>query len=548
MESKVHFKKVFEKFFINIETEEVYECEYSGSTDLFSDEPIQGILPDPNIIQIVSKPIKRSRIVTKSELTSFSEFKENLKNNKEVGINKETIVVTECDVKNTISIKRYILSKYSNWTKNKKKRILMTAGKKMWSLTINKDTGDFSIFVKTKNKKDFTYFIRKDIITPKIEEHLIDLIESSNLEIKNSLCDALNVFYKQLGYPEEYTAKDFVYHFFKEDKEDKEDDKNFIRYFPMVNYFVKHNIQIDSFYQFYLIKNIFRVNKKKYDNNHINIFIKEYFDIDLEYSDYVLAELKRLKMLSIDNIEFIYVDNFTLKLINQFKIPPNKINKGVNLFLNNPHIYYSNWKPYNVVLDLYDFKDGETVINEIKEAYILSSYFELLYTFYCFGIKINISRLTDLRDIDVIEDLNYIKNKLVVANLKTGSFTISDKFINRLKRYLKKDECIKIDYGRLKLDGDVNFPHFHPIITIQSPSDIINYRIFNTNNEFVSIVYPNDGSSEMYSNVFDNIFNGLYKNRNNIMQTLEMQFLYSREYFEESLNDERYLNLFSYIN
>ena len=103
MEEIVHYKFVDEKFTKYVQSLEKDEV-------LWFNE-------DPDVV-----PTNTMNLVSRAVTITEDELKKTMSNNEEVNIFRSTIVVTENTTKDTVSIKRYILSKSLIPVKNLKRK------------------------------------------------------------------------------------------------------------------------------------------------------------------------------------------------------------------------------------------------------------------------------------------------------------------------------------------------------------------------------------------------------------------------------------------
>ena len=203
---------------------------------------------------------KITTTVKNVEITQ-DEFKKAMSNNEHVGVFRETIVVSENSEKGTVSLKKYLFSKQFIQLPKIKKRKFKIIRKEMYSLTINKFTGDFSIYNRKRAKKKDIVFIRKNISNSNVKGRIQSLV--SDGDSRNETNEAIGIFYSKLGYSSKmlnYT--DLISVFFKVDPKDK-DNKHSLPMFPFLNYIFENQIHIPNYYLLYPFESIFQKNKKK---------------------------------------------------------------------------------------------------------------------------------------------------------------------------------------------------------------------------------------------------------------------------------------------
>ena len=216
MEETIHYKFVDER----LTKEEEY---ITMSTDV----PFWAEIDEPN-----EPPIIREVKAIKTIELTVDELKKAMANNEDVTIRRETIIVCEDPIKKTVSFKKYFFSKSLVIVKNLKRKKFKITNKFMHSLTINKETGDYSIYSRTKNNK--TPFVRKNVLNDSVKNKIFNLFTVGGNSTETHI--AISKFYEILGYPPNmlrYT--DMVKYFFNIDIPNYSNESSLMM-FPFLNY------------------------------------------------------------------------------------------------------------------------------------------------------------------------------------------------------------------------------------------------------------------------------------------------------------------------
>ncbi len=390
---------------------------------------------------------------------SVEELKAAMSNNEEVCVKRETIVVSEDTTKNTISLKKYFFSKTLVKTRtNAKRRQFKITKKRMVSLTINKMTGDFSVYGKWKDGGNKTrVFVRKNQSTPKTKSHLYYL--QSTL-FKNELADAMKIFTEKLGYFDlgltNYT--DVIKCFFNVNPFDQYDQSGLL-IFPFLNYLRVNNINIISYYALYYFEWIFNKDKAKYRGCNILDYMSDYYQIH----DKLLLKTILYKLIHKNQIITYSLDTDKLtgwqgKAQNRLCfINYTKLKILYDLNINKCGDSYSYLQYLDDILpigrktcyhEVYDYKEIITLIKyyniDVHDYFTnaniieVNAYIKVLKLFNYFGVKLKIDSIHDYKSKSHLYDVIY--QCLFDAVNKSGTYIVDKKSIDRLRLYFKKDK------------------------------------------------------------------------------------------------------------
>lgn len=517
--------------------------------DWFSDESTRAIL---------STKINKIRVM---ENVTTDEFKKAMSNNEKVSIFRETIIVSENSNKNTISLKKYIFSKETVPVKTTNRLQFKIIRKEMYSLTINKTNGDFCVYHRNRrNAKKTSTNVRKNILNHEIKYKLSSLLQDGHSLSETKR--AVGVFYQLLGYdPNLQSYNDIIKLFFNTDPRDK-DGKHSLMVFPFLNYLYRNKINIQNYYLLYPFEVAFKKNKSKYiGSNILDYFVKEFNIKNVKLVNRVLTKLNEFNR-NITYKEFhseieesnyftkltgndMYTININmLRILDYYNVDPDSIDYFEKLFV--PIINYNDTTqlpPYFFkLMDLYEFK----LIDVIQHNSVFISHFYQLHNFYQFGVKLKISSLSEFDQNEIIN--NKIYDALCMSRNETGTFSVSDKFIKRLRRYVPKNVKISLSYGSKivkKHQSDIFLTLLPTKIAYDYQYELTNIlrsrlELIDSDNNMIDIIHfsPNQHQSAGRTNYgeytsYQNLINALSYNKNNILDTIEVKQLYSRNYFEE---------------
>ena len=524
----------------------------------------------------LAKPsLKESSSIFQSVTITEDEFKKAMSNNEQVGVFRETIIVSENLEKNTISLKKYLFSKQFVNVKELKQRKFKIIRRESYSLTINKTSGDFSMYNKKKHKKRDIIFIRKNISKGNVKNRIQSLL--SDGDSKNETNNAIGVFYQLLGYGTHmlsYTS--IIGLFFNEDPKDKE-HKHSLIIFPFLNYIFKNKINIYSYYLLYPFESIFQKNKKHYKGGNIENYITDHYKIN---NKDLISSLLPILVNNNQNIvinkfnigssagfvadrryEFDTINPLILKILDYYNITINEL-PSVNLkdvFTNvgqENQVYIPTY--FFEILKLYNFKLDDVLANKDNMFYTMNE----LYTFYQFGVKLKISSLTEIKE-NKDNIFDKIFDALCIARNVTGTFSINDKFIKRVNRFIPKKVKISLNYGKKITTRSRSFSERHGIssecesgynrlfsnsnetmiipMTFIDNNDPIKYTLMFNKNYHQSFCRRNNNLN-ITNDKYGKLVNALNFNKNGILDTLEIKQIYSKQYFENACKEEFKIN------
>jgi hypothetical protein len=545
MEEITHYRFVKEKFLKEIITE---VKEDKGA--FFFDEDISALSE------------VKTHVVTKLVEIGSEAFKTAMSNDEFVTVVRETIVVSEDPQKNTISIKKYDFTKTLVPVKTLKRKRFKVVRKSSTSLTINKKTGDFSVYNKNKiNKKKNSVFVRKNFSNNRVR----DILKSfeKNTENLEEVQIAIKTFFTQLGYPNlKTTYTHLIKTFFNVDPNDVY-GRTAIEMFPYLNYLYVNNINIKSYYLLYYFECIFNRNKSKYKNKSILDYACDYYGVkDRNFMHHVLNYLENEnKNIVISNTlknRSVWVHDYQniLKGINYTKLRlgfdlgffqhnnQTLIDSYLNNFIISDTIYtqaieLNNYQRLLKYAKMYDF-GYYNIINNNEERYFI-----LLSLFEAFGIKLKIKNLQHFNSKMPI--FKNILSCLFDSLNKGGSYTVDKKTQNRFKMYFRDGEKISfltnIKYPK-KNNETYNFFGAYenmdntPGYTLDSGrfafNVIKNKKVLTTIwvNPFTNAALADDNS------LYTNFTRAFMNNTNSLATSTKIKFHYSKKYFEKLCNEK----------
>lgn len=527
--------------------------------------------------ELTVTPVHKSSSILQSVTITEDKFKKAMSNNEQVGVFRETIVVSENLEKNTISLKKYLFSKQFVNVKELKQKKFKIIRRESYSLTINKSTGDFSMYNKKKHKKRDIIFIRKNISNGNVKNRIQSLL--SDGDSKNETNDAIGMFYQLLGYSANmlsYTS--IIGYFFLEDPKDN-DHKHSLIIFPFLNYIFKNKINIYSYYLLYPFESLFQKNKKNYIGSNIEDYIIDHYKIN---NSNLVSSLLPILMRNNQNVvinkynenvdkikksgftvdrryEFDTINPLILKILDYYDITINE------LPADNLNIVFTNVGSENQVhiptyffeiLKLYNFKLDDVLVNKDNMLYTMNE----LYTFYQFGVKLKISSLSEIKE-NKDNIFDKIFDALCIARNVTGTFSINDKFIKRVNRFIPKKVKISLNYSkkipvRSKMfserHGLIDKPNYDRLFDNTNQSTLIPMRFIDDSIPIKYVLMFNKNYHQSFShnntnlNVpvdkYGKLINALNFNKNGILDTLEIKQLYSKKYFEDVCKEKLKIN------
>jgi hypothetical protein len=506
MEDIVHYRSCIERFYIILDIEEEVTADMDYE-DLFGVRRTQTPSEPYTIIQKVEESI------------SEDEFKQCLRENKDVNVQRTTIVVSEDLTKNNISLKLYHFEK-CRVTKGKlRNKVFKIRNKVMFSISVNKSTGDFTVYSRVKMGRKYNTVIRKSILSYNVELIIDNML--SRLDIDNQTESSLSCFYSLLGYGDINTEMKLINNIYNADYGINK--KPSLKSFLMINYLKKSRIKIPNYFLLEPFFKLFIKNKKQYHGKTIeDFFINEYniknhkiIDvilyklIDLNYNAYISKDINKKKYL---------INPLILKVLdNNNQLP--EITEDF-FIKNNPDYNYTvktlTQKYVFDIIKLYEF-DYEFIMDKFQfkdERFVFIDTITQLNSLYCAGIKIK-----------NIDNLKIVSELLLKAIEHSGTTILSRKSYNRLKRYLKPGESLGLITNKQYTDFSFGLKIINKNETLcvrlnkyYTPS----YNYLNNKTWLHDIIIKNK----------HNIIKALEQNTNNLRDSLDVKYLYSKPFFE----------------
>lgn len=381
------------------------------------------------------------------------EFKKTMSENKDVSTDRSTYVVSEDLTKNTVSLKVFIMAKRTVPVKNLARRKFKITQHEQFSLTINKTTGDFSIYKKTYNKRKYYYTIRKNIITEQIKDLITRFFMVNNNSIK-----AAEKLYELLGYKPLMRYKDFFNEYLPPLSQDYYDPRltSSLPSFPFLNYLFKSGIEDLSYENLHMFEYIYKRDKKHFHNRSVYDYIKYHYDIkDNDLFMFVKDELTLCTIKAFDNHHAEYKKTESkhsyrfnlpgihvglLEFIKRYNIPASKYKQ---LGLITPNYYHDFTREYGYdkvpmfvhrMIDYYGFNITEVLNYQIENYNNCLNAFKAMSYFEMFGVKMKITRPAECWDKH--DDYQRIYDALCVARGDTGTFKLNNSFVVGLRKLL----------------------------------------------------------------------------------------------------------------
>jgi hypothetical protein len=573
MEDIIHYKFVNEDFSKAVEQV------------VMSVDPVQTFWDDPEADKDTIKEHVYTRVERQIIRLSAEELKEAMSNNEEVYIKRETIVVSEDAIKNTISLKKYFFSKAFVKTRTgANRRQFKITDKKMVSLTINKMTGEFSVYGKKREGKNKTrVFVRKNLSNPQTKSHLYDL---QFTDFKDELTEAMKIFTEKLGYYDLKLTKytDVIKYFYNVDPLDQYNQPG-LPIFPFLNYLRVNNINIISYYALYYFEWIFNKNKAKYRGCNILDYMSDYYQI----SDKLILQTILYKLIQKNEIISQSTDTDNSKWFGKAQsrlcfIDYTKLKLFYDLNANKETGFEGEIYNYLYLLDdmlpigsktgygeVFEYKEIKTLLQYYKidtrdyfansEIVEVNAYIRQLKLFNYFGIKLKINSIRDYKSKSQLYDIIY--QCLFDAVNKSGTYLVDKKSINRLQRYFKKDQYKLHFMTNLKLkkrDESFFFERGKELyvndsaqitVGITDKSGGVVYMRLNSITHNAHNYNPDNLKHDNHP-----VFSFTQKfssNHKGLATAINYQFLYSKEYFEmlckqNGINNIKMLVDYSRIN
>lgn len=362
--------------------------------------------------------------------------------NEAVSIKRKTIIVSENTQKNTVSLKLYLFEKKFVKVKKIERRKFKIKRKTNYSLTINKITGEYSIYFKNLYKT----IVRKNITSDYILK-LINYIQNG-IEFKGVINDAIREFYDALGYHDlglSYT--DLIQYYFGIKNAQHNHKSSALGYFPFLNYLKVKNIDIIDYGALDFFRLIFKYDKKRFNNCTIIDYMSYYYDIeDKKFLDNILAILikKNHNVLKFKTkpSSLFKIDYLKIKLYKHF----NSNLKSELIFSRVAKCHEREKHQYDNILRI--IKNLDLNVNDVLmlDLEIIGIFIFYITLFDMFGLKLKIKDINDFES----KHWNIIFKNLIQSYYETGFNKFDEKTIRKFKRYFKNsnfDVNEKADFG-----------------------------------------------------------------------------------------------------
>jgi len=563
MEDIVHYKHVDEKFHNHISV--VVEVEET-TTDPFGEG-----------IEVKTKRGEVKRDIVK---ITADELKEAMSRNDTVSISRETIIVSEDFAKNTVSLKRFVFNKTLVPIRKINRKKFKILNQTMYSLTINKTTGDFSYYERKKNpnhkKRGFYFYVRKNISFKRLRTMIENVFR---YDFKDEMKYAIMKFYEIVGYEPLLNYRQFMNKYLPPEDEAYFNPvyKHSLPILPFINYIRKKNIKDVTYEQLYLFEYIFKKDKKKYYNKSMYEYLRDFYNIkDDRLFERSVKELKEQTKTAIldqradhqtkkpherDHYNFVYpgFNEQIISLIYRYNLSPSRYNELSIITSNFYEVDERHKLPLVVyrMVDLYGF-DIVEIINMLKEMHInhiKKRMIELEY-FATFNVKLNIKRFEDYV-------LNYksiyhkIYDSLCYSRAMTGTFYLEPQLVNAVRNELltelgdrmilnqgsKPNERDYRDYNSLPISDDGN-EHVKNLYNFESCLPKVTFINDITNDRVDMIIshITHENTIRRYNKTahFENALNYIVKLTNE--EKIRIKQIYSKKYFEDVLMKKYKLN------
>ena len=406
-------------------------------------------------------------ITSKLVETNEEHFKECLKNNVPCYVHRETFVVEHNTEKNKIIFKKYFVRKTSVEIK-KLKTLRLKTYKSYASLAIDMATGEFSVYKieSGTRKRKPRPIIRQTVFTAQVLS-IIEGIFDLNLIDKNAIYEGINKCLSVLGYNEkinEIITEGYLKKVFRDDSK-RLKIGDYFSVFIMLNYFRKLNLTLPEACSILEYARNFRDDKKDYRDKTMYAYYAKYFDTDEEFVANLIGYKELLntniyyhnkgkeekcdwfsdKQTDSDVKEIYYtINENALTILYKLGYTAHEIKNGKLFKLvysrDNTTGFYLN--PSKLPLDILIenktfFKSVIENTNEVNLDGCIHSITNMLNVMrvlrdvYC--VKIN----TDIMYFGSIS-IDGVLSSLANAVERTGLYTVSQTFLNRLKKQLPK--------------------------------------------------------------------------------------------------------------
>ena len=522
MEEIIHYRGVNERFYYTTSVEHS-----SPDEDPFTNIPIASA---------------NSYHTTEKIFIDNDEFKKRLSEDKQVFVQRDTIVISEDYQKNTISLKFYLSAKKTVKVKTLKRKVFKKTIKYKHIISINKSTGEFTICVKNAKNN----FVRQNIMCASIKNYInefLNIVTYNDIDTKKQFTLAYEVFYQKLGYSNITTINDLIKSVYNIDHTEEGFS---LMYLLLINYLKKSKIELPDFYLLPQFFELFKKNKKKYYGKTMSDFITDHYQLKNKIIvDELLVRLNELNSKTLNkkrnlfaNDNYLYINPVILKILD-LHFNASKFIVRDEYFTNTIYTNYQLQLPY-VIKILKIYKDTFTlndilkffIRDETKDAFTIAGvinennfYFNSEFEYLLTALDNLYSANIIIKDPTNIKIVQKISKALSLAIEHTGTFTVDKKLINRLKRFLKAPKKIILATEEKVVD-------FKYKIGLQSKSETFYFKYNKHANNFYHI--NNYDSSKELQSLGNKLSSAFNLNQNLILETVKVNYLYSKDFFEQS--------------
>jgi hypothetical protein len=553
MEDIVHYRHADEKYYVN------------KVTVIKKVDMVPTVEPQPLFVSSIKNP-ETERVEWRFEPVDQDAFKKAMSDNIGVCNYRTTYVVSEDLTKNTISFKVYIMSKKTVTVKKLTRKKFKITQHEQFSLTINKTTGDFSVYKKIYNKRKYYHTVRKNIITEQIKALISKYLTGTPVSDA-----ATKIFYELLGYKPLLGYRDFFYEYLPPLSEDyfNPTANDSLPFFPFLNYVFKSGIRDLSYEFFPIFEYIYKKDKKYFHRRSLYDYIKHYYNIeDNTLFTCVLDEL-RLQTISAFETNYLahkekggygqqgFMFNLpgihvrVLEFIKRYNIPRSRYSR---LGLTTTNFYFDLTSDngyekiptfFHKMIDYYGFDICDVVLNNKEDHNRCLQSIKTLAYFELFGIKLKINHPISLWT-DNYGSYNQIYDALCIARRDTGTFKINNSFIKGLRELIPDGYTLLINQNNkpknshtVFWDHDLaTYEKIYHVTAPNAPFHILNpsnkpiYYFWTTGLDFGEMVYPIESSDGLLQIIRAYVTCEMAKNKVFVTQ------IYSKAYFEKILFDD----------
>lgn len=492
---------------------------------------------------------------------------------------RETFVIELDEERGKIVAKKYIVTKTSHFISKISKKILKT-NKTYASLTFDIKTGGFSIFKSGVTPKGVKIkpFIRRNVITNQLL-HVVTDIFDFNYTTNDEAEEGINIIAKYLGY--DITVKELCGIYDSKtalniSKIDEHTPRTQAKFFVLLNHLLRTGIAINPFTMLEIGVN-FRNNKKDYFGKTISHYYANELEIDdvnfiqsivnkkdiyntavltkksveqpiygtLNFDPTHRSKNQMFMQLNFTALKFLYHLGYTSDQIITthladlvFKLTADNY-YAFNDFKETKKVSVSDiTKNIGILRDLANHKPFP--MQRVLDLFHLQKKLEVIY-----GLKVDLELLIRNKELN-----NRIEDMLRITTNKTGIYSVSNRFLNSLKKYLP--EGTKISVGK-KVDGDtmssvanVNVKHKKDMFTIYLNEDGIKW--WDTQNKSTKIsLFSEPAIKKVIQSELGKGLRAYELSFNRGIKPISIRANYSKKYFENLLGDVVTRNMYENI-